>query len=215
MLGNIAVLVLAAGSSSRFGSCKLLAEYQGKALLRYALDAARSIAPERVYLLTGAWHQTLLEAEQSDSLLKDVQVLHHRDWAQGMGSSIAKGVAHLPSDTDAVLIMLADQPLLTIADYQQLIAQLDVSAEEQGSKSPDISCAFYANKRGAPALLKSACFADLIALSGDRGAKQVLYDTRYKTVELKLEKAAIDIDHVQTLAQLQQLTSTTDFSHHE
>jgi molybdenum cofactor cytidylyltransferase len=202
MSDNIAVLILAGGSSSRFGSCKLLAEYQGEALISYSLSAAKKFAPQSTYLLTGAWHQTLVEAAENSDLLAGVKVLHHQDWQQGMGNSIAKGMQSIANNYDAVLIMLSDQPLLTLPDYQQLIAGLDNTAEQSDHKSADISCAFYADKRGVPAVFKRVCFEELLKLSGDRGAQKLLYDDRYQRVEIALPNAAIDIDYPQALTQL-------------
>lgn len=193
MSENIAVLILAAGNSSRFGSCKLLAEYRGQTLISYSLSAAKRIAPQSTYLLTGAWHQALVVADKNSDLLAGVSVLHHPDWQQGMGSSIATGMQSIAAKYDAVLIMLADQPLLTQADYQQLIA---------GLNNADIGCAVYADRRGAPAVFNSRCFDALLNLSGDRGAQALLYNDSYQRFELALPNAAIDIDYPQALAHL-------------
>ncbi len=198
MPSKIAVLILAGGNSSRFDGCKLLAQYQGRPLLSYSLDIAKELAAKDVYLLTGAWHDKLLQEDNHSSLLAGIHLIHHQQWQQGMGSSIAKGFTHFSADYDAVLIMLADQPLIKLADYQHLLAQLKLDS----GNSPDISCSLYANKRGVPAVFKHTCFAALMQLQGEQGAKALLYDPHYQTVESSLAAGAIDIDSKDDLFKL-------------
>lgn len=199
---NIATLILAGGNSSRFGGCKLLARYRGKALISYSLEAAKAISPGSAYLLTGAWHSALLEADEISGLLAGVSVLQHSNWQDGMGSSIAKGMQSIAGNYDAVLIMLADQPLVTLADYQALLAALEKVDVAQGQKAADICCAFYADKYGVPAVFKRTCFEALLKLSGDRGAQRLLYNDRYRKIALNLNSAKVDVDDPQTLEYL-------------
>lgn len=202
MTSKIAILVLAAGNSSRFGGCKLLALFKQKPLLSYALDAAKKLSAGNVFLLTGAWHETLLDYAQGTDFLDGVNVIHHENWAQGMGSSIAKGIELLAPNYDALMIMLADQPLISLADYQQLLAQLKLDTEEE----QDISCSLYANKRGVPAMFNRSCFSRLKKLSGTQGAKALLYDTDFQIIKYNLATAAADIDLQEELITLNAAT---------
>ena len=202
MAPKIAILVLAAGNSSRFGGCKLLAQFKEKPLISYALEAAKKLSANNVYLITGAWHEALVKQAEYTGLLDSVNVIHHHQWQQGMGSSIAKGIKHLASNFDAVMIMLADQPLITLAQYRQIIAQLKLGlADEQ-----DISSSVYAGKRGVPAIFKHTCFAQLATLDADQGAKALLYEQKYQTVECELAAGAIDIDLQEQLNTLNSAT---------
>lgn len=198
MASKIGILILAAGNSSRFGSCKLLAKYRGEALISYSLNAAKKLAAGHVHVVTGAWHQELQQENDRSGLLEGINIIHHQYWQQGMGSSIAKGMESISADYDALMIMLADQPLISVLEYQQLLAALQLGSQ----KERNISCAVYANKRGVPAVFNRHCFRDLKLLDGSQGAKSLLYNPKYKLVESSLVAAITDIDYQEELMSL-------------
>ncbi|MBY4675039.1 nucleotidyltransferase family protein [Marinobacterium arenosum] len=189
-MSRLAVMIMAAGRSARFGGCKLLAPVAGKPLLQHSIDSARQLWPDDLYVISGAWHPQLRAAQQAGDI-QGVELIHNPDWAQGLGNSIAYGVGQLAPRHDAILIMLADQIALTGADL----------AELQGQFSGDnIVCSYYQNSRSVPAIFGANSFAALQHLQGDRGAKQLLYQQRIDVVECPLAAAAIDIDRRQDLA---------------
>ncbi|MCT7654536.1 nucleotidyltransferase family protein [Oceanimonas sp. NS1] len=112
---RIATLIMAAGGSTRFGGCKLLASVNGMPLLRRSINTARQVTPGHVFTVTGAWHNEVEQASTDESW-EPSSFIYHRDWARGLGSSIAAGVRHLVAGRtgyDAILVMLADQVDLT------------------------------------------------------------------------------------------------------
>ena len=115
----IAALVLAAGSAARMGSPKLLLPVGGEALLAPVLRAARSSRCGTVFVVVGA-------AAGSDEVAALVRqagahaVLNPR-FAEGMGTSVAAGIAALPDDCEAAVVMLGDQPFVGAGTVNALI----------------------------------------------------------------------------------------------
>jgi CTP:molybdopterin cytidylyltransferase MocA len=180
---NIFVVVLAAGSSRRFGSTKQLAMVDGQALVRRAVDVASEIGGERTVLVAGHDWQAIHEAcEPLPGFL-----LVNDEHASGIGTSIALAARTLSHAASAILIVLADQPRVAAAHLRSLCAGWS------GNRSEIVATGFDGT-RGPPVLLPAACFDDLAALSGDRGAKALLADDRFKVVTVSCPDAAVDVD---------------------
>lgn len=190
------ILILAAGASRRFGGCKLLAEWKGVPLISSALQAAQtasvsaesSIASINVVL---GEHATVLQPV-IQAQYPGVQLYFCADWAKGLGHSLAFGVAQLPAE-NAILIMLADQPMINVFDIQYLIAR----AKEHPS---NIICAEFTGTVGVPALFPPGEKAKLLQLRGDRGAKAILKEAGERVLPVPMPHAAMDIDTPDDLA---------------
>ncbi|WP_286238829.1 nucleotidyltransferase family protein [Neptuniibacter halophilus] len=188
---SLAVLIMAAGSSSRFGGCKLLAEVApGVALLEHSIQLAMPLQAEFMAIVSGAWHAEIVAAQQQQRVTA-LPLIHNPNWQEGLGSSIAEAVRQLPEDTDQLLILLADQIALTTTDLQRLLLISDPA---------DVVCAEYAGRRGVPALFRRALFPELISLQGDKGAKQLLYSPSLHIETLAMPNAEQDIDTPEALA---------------
>ncbi len=187
----IATLVMAAGESSRFEGCKLLAPVNGKLLLWRSIETAQQVTPGEVFVVTGAWHQQIADTFTAKQL-NGVPLIYHPHWHEGLGSSIAAGVRELKrrGGYDAILILLADQIALTADD----LTVLPLNATAGG-----ISCAYYADRRGVPALFGRDHFDALSRLSGDKGAQQLLRATDAPVRAVAMPNAAFDIDTQQML----------------
>ena len=194
-----AILILAAGQSNRFNGCKLLASAKdpnidsNKPLLQHVIDKAHRCLNHSgnlkdLYVVSGRWHQQLQTAI-ADTELADVPLLYNPDWEQGMGHSIAHGVAQLQHRYDRILIIAGDQIAVTAEDLQKLLNQDD-------SK---MAAAFYNNAPGIPALFPKSFFDELMALKGDRGAKKILMQQPVQTVLVDMPNAIIDIDRPEDL----------------
>lgn len=185
---NTAALVLAAGQGSRFGGAKQLAQWRGKPLLQHSIDLANSVAPGRVYVVVGAYRDSVIEA------VTGAQAVHNPDWQRGLSSSIARGVAALPPDTGRVLLILADQVGLRAESLTGLLRGAE------GSKS--ICCARYQGVNGIPAVFHRCWFPTLMNLDGDRGARELLRSDWAPVNAIDIPEAGIDIDTREDLNRL-------------
>lgn len=180
---NVAALVLAAGQSARMGGTnKLLQEVDGVPLLLRAVNAALASAASSVTVVLGH------EAERAEALLagRRVHVVRNPDFAQGMSTSLAAGIAALPAEAEAAVVLLADMPRVNAAHVDRLIAAFDV-------QRPAIVVPMHGGRRGNPILWPREFFAEMRAVSGDKGARALLerHAARIATVELD---AAIHAD---------------------
>jgi molybdenum cofactor cytidylyltransferase len=188
----VVALVLAAGRSTRIGAAnKLLARINGRPLVRIVCETALGSQVERVLVVTG--HQSETVRESLDGL--DVEIVENREFATGLASSLRAGLGALPENTSAVVVLLADMPSIRAGDIDRLIAALDIGRGAQ------IVTATHNGKRGNPVVWPSRFFAELSAVSGDKGGRDLIarYADRVVGVELG-SVAAADLDTRQQLA---------------
>ncbi|MDB5233574.1 MAG: hypothetical protein JWR44_567 [Hymenobacter sp.] len=192
--GPVALLLLAAGASSRLGQPKQLLPYRGSTLLRYAAEVAAASGCTPRLLVTGALHNELLPEVAGLGF----GAIRNDGWASGMGSSIAAGLAALESQNShlaAVIIMLCDQPLLTPDVLRQLQQQFSATGQALVATS-------YAGTRGVPALFARSLFAELQALAGAIGARALL--RRYAQLPaVEFAGGAVDVDTAAQYAALE------------
>lgn len=194
---NVAVMIMAAGESKRFGSCKQLSQISDQhSLLSHAVEQAKNAQIGPVYVVTGRWHNEIERAQQ-DGKLKTAPLLYCSNWAEGLGSTIAYASAILAPKYDALLITLADQIALSSDDYVQLV---------NSTTTEHIVCSHYAGKRGVPAVFPACYFPLLSQLNGEHGARHILRNEQLPIQEVNLPHAKYDIDTPSALAELSTLT---------
>jgi molybdenum cofactor cytidylyltransferase len=107
MTEKIAIIILAAGTSSRLGSPKQLLTFNGKTLLRHAVDAALGTGCQSVFVILGANIEVLRE-ELKD---KPITIVENSGWKEGMASSIRCGLENIKNsilNPDSVIFMVCD-----------------------------------------------------------------------------------------------------------
>jgi len=191
MTRKVCIVMLAAGRSERFGPAKLLAEYRGKPLLQHALSAAQNTCPGDVCLVVG--HNAHEVADSAVGLAD--QVITNEDYATGIGSSIACGVRACREHADAILIMLADQPLVSSTHLAELVKRWT-------GKPNEIIASRFSDVSGPPVLFASALFDQLEDLHGDIGAREILRRSSSMLRTVEFAAAAIDIDTPEDLEAL-------------
>lgn len=181
---KIAAVVLAAGGSARFGTPKQLLTIHGENLVQRSARIAAEAGLNPVIVVLGAYASTI---EIFLSGFDRVITVTNEDWQTGQASSLRMGVKRAAEmDSDAALIILADQPLVDESSIERIVAAFNSEHRVVASQ--------YAGVLGAPALLGKEFFADLLELDGDRGAGAWLRANPDTVTAVKVDEAAIDID---------------------
>jgi molybdenum cofactor cytidylyltransferase len=182
----IALILLAAGSSSRMGQSKQLLQYGGKTLLRHAVDAGVASGCSPIVVVVG--HDA---SAMRDELTNTAAIVADNvDWQQGMGTSIRVGVERVERDapqTAAVVIAVCDQPLVDAKVMRRLV-------DAYRTCGYPMAAATYAGTVGVPAVFNRNYFAALKKLPPTAGAKQVLKAHHDQVAKIDMEEAALDVD---------------------
>lgn len=188
---DVFAAIMAAGCSTRFGSTKQVAELCGTPLVRHATAAAQQVCGENVITVIGHDMSRVLAVLGDDSGF----VIVNDDYETGLASSIVRAVHACGSDAAALLLLMADQALVTAEHLQCLLNEWSGSDDE-------IVATAYAGTAGPPVLFARGTFADLKGLRGDAGARALFDDERFVLKTVLFEPAATDVDTAADLAAL-------------
>jgi molybdenum cofactor cytidylyltransferase len=192
-----AAIVLAAGEGRRFGSPKQLALLHGQPLLQHVLDAANAAPGLGELLLVLGAHADEIEAKVR---VGRARVVRCDDWREGMSASLRAGAAALPSDAEAALIFLGDQPLVTPALIALVLDRAAVEAAE--GAAVDAVRVSYGSVPGHPVLLGRKILARIPLLRGDVGARDLLSAADVRLVVSIDPRSRFDVDTPEQLATL-------------
>jgi molybdenum cofactor cytidylyltransferase len=176
-------VILAAGSSSRFGEPKQLLHWKGETLIRHVVGSASKAGLSPVVVVVGS------SAEEVNSAIKDlpVRIVNNSDWMRGMSTSIKAGLAALKGETGGVVFLQADQPQIPPSLIRCLIAS------HQASLNPIIA-PLIDGQRGNPVLFDEATYQDLLAIDGDMGGRALFSRYPVEWVTWHDPKLLMDID---------------------
>lgn len=191
---GVGAVLLAAGASRRAGpDNKLLWCVDGEPMVRRAARTVLAAGARPVVVVLGHDAPAVRRA-LADLPLEFVLNEHH---AQGMGTSVACGVrAMVGRHVDACLVMLSDMPRVRTQDVQRLMA-----AHRARSRATIVApvCAQpgAAPRTGNPVLWPRPYFAELSALTGDRGARAILHRDAEQVLRVAVDHDGIlvDVDH--------------------
>ncbi len=185
--GSIAIIILAAGNSSRLGRPKQTLLWQGIPLLRQVAHAALESDLGPVVVVTGAYESEVAAAVSGLPLT----LLQNENWSAGMASGIVLGIQKMQDFLPAVsgaILAVSDQPLVNAALFKALAAAHFAAGKKI------IVASEYAGTLGTPVLFGSAYFEDLQQLSGQEGAKKLLRTFRASVVAVPFAGGAFDVD---------------------
>ncbi len=182
---TVAAAVLAAGAGSRFAGDdhKLRAEFRGRPVLAWVLDAVDGAGFNEVFVVSGA-------ARIDDLVAAHHTVVHNEVWAEGQATSMGVAVdAAAAAGHDAVVIGLGDQPLVPTSAWRSV-----------GAAAGEIVTATFAGKRRPPVKLSSRVWPDLVR-SGDTGARELMARRADLVRDLPCQGNPVDIDTLEDLRQ--------------
>lgn len=183
-MSNTAIILLAAGNSSRMGSAKQLLDFHGQPLLRHAAETALASGCSPVVVVLGARAMELRLALEG----LPVEIAFNERWPEGMGTSIQAGLRALEgTDVAGAVIALADQPFVTAG----ILASLPARHQATGKS---IVAARYSGTVGVPVYFARCAFPWLAALEPHQGCKGVILGHPQDHLFVDCPEAAIDID---------------------
>lgn len=163
---SVCAIILAAGESNRFGvGNKLLANLGGIGVLERVVSVLSQSSVQKIFVVTGKDHNAVA------SLLfqYEVELVRNENWQDGMGRSLAIGVGLVEEGTfNGILVCLGDLPYLTVHTIEKV---LSVFREKGGGR---IVVPEYRGLRGHPVVFPISFRSQLLELTGDQGAKEIL-----------------------------------------
>ena len=191
-MSKIAAIILAAGQASRFRAAagetgpatKLVAQLEGKPLVRHVAEAALASRAAPVIVVTGHAEDVVRAALEG----LPVTFTHNDAYATGLASSLQQGLSCVPLDCDGALVLLGDMPLISPEIIEHLI-----DAFERNPTTKAVA-PVREGQRGNPVLLSRALFPAVAALSGDVGARALLAAAQGEIVEVAVASRAVTFD---------------------
>lgn len=191
---NIALIILAAGNSSRLGKPKQLVMFDGETLLEKIVRESLESVCSAIIVVTGQ------DSEIFRQHLRhfNVDLVENKDWEQGMGTSISCGIRKIGENGknfEAVVLCVCDQPFVTTQTINNLVMIF-----QEGKRK--IIASSYDETLGVPALFDKELFKELSELRGKNGAKNVIEKYRNETFAVDFPEGEIDVDTEQDLEKL-------------
>jgi molybdenum cofactor cytidylyltransferase len=180
----VAAIVLAAGRARRFGAQKLLAPYGTSTVVRTVVDTIRAAGVDYLVVVGGPGGEAVRASVGGSAVVWTENAAPER----GLSSSVATGVGALPPNVGAALVVLGDQPTVSVHVVERVIA-----AWREGGGP--VVAPEYRGLRGNPVLFDAALFGALGALEGEHGARDLIASdpSRVTMVDVS-EPPPMDID---------------------
>jgi molybdenum cofactor cytidylyltransferase len=189
--GRIAGVVLAAGTSSRLGANKLLLRLDSEPLVRRAARQAAEAGLSPVIVVLG--HEAVRVAAALGGLAVDTIV--NPAYRAGMHGSMQTGIAHVPGDCAAAVVLLGDMPLVTVAMIEAL-------AERFRRGTEPLVLSLYGEVQAPPTLYARSLFPAL-AGTGTGGGREVVLAHRSEAAEIRWPEAVLaDVDRPEDVVRL-------------
>jgi molybdenum cofactor cytidylyltransferase len=193
---GIAAVILAAGKSTRMAPWNklLVADRAGKPMIARVVDNVLSTAARPIVVVTG--HNP--EDIQAALAGRPVTFVHAPDYADGLSASLRRGIGALPASATGALVVLGDMPLVTGRILDRLIDAHDAD-EGRGIVVPT-----HKGQAGNPVLWDRRYFGEILALSGDSGARSLIRRHLEQVAEVEVNDDAVlrDFDTRESLASL-------------
>ena len=183
---NIAILVLAAGKSSRMNSIKQLEKVNHKTLLELTLEKIERISTSNIFCVLGA-NSDKIKSEISS---KNVQFIENTNFEDGLSSSIVSGIQYFKRKNfnfEGIFILLADQPAIDVAYIEDMLHLFKQHKDK-------IIASNYGKKLGVPAIFPKKYFSNLFLIKGDKGAKEFINNKKNEVLFSTIKTNFLDID---------------------
>jgi molybdenum cofactor cytidylyltransferase len=203
----VSAVVLAAGMSTRMGRNKLLLTFRDKPLVVHAVDTLIASKAGEIIVVLGH------ESEKVWDRLEDyvgqvsnrgqrrrVLLVKNPDYRDGLSTSVRTGVQAVSPEAEAIMVYLADQPLLEAGDVDRIIEAFAAAKAENKM----IVVPFFEGERGNPVILDGSLRDSILGIVGDVGCKGVIkrYPEKVYAIEMENDHVVRDVDDAQAYERL-------------
>jgi len=182
-MGSNWALILAAGSSRRMGSQKLLLPYGQSTIIETVIDNVLNSSIDHVMVVLGANQEEIQDTLEH----KPVQFCHNRKHEQGMLSSVICGIKALPPDAVTALIYLGDQPGIHPAVTNTVI-------EAYSEELFGIVIPVHMHRRGHPLLVDMKYRKEIEKLDLEAGLRSLRHHFPEDVLEVEVDEPGILVD---------------------
>ena len=182
-MGNIRAIILAAGESKRMGTPKMLLPYKGKSVIEQVVTRVFSVLPGNITVVLGANSQAIRQVLGN----YPVDFCINEKYTEGMFSSVLCGLEQVPSEAEAVMLFLGDQPEVEVSVIQTVI-----DAWVQGSHGIVVPSA--GGKSGHPLLFSSKYIPAISTFDPSTGMKALRRRFQDDVAEVMVENKSILTD---------------------
>jgi molybdenum cofactor cytidylyltransferase len=203
----VSVVVLAAGMSTRMGRNKLLLTFRDKPLVVHAVDTLLASKAGEIIVVLGHESQKVWDQLEdyagpvsNGGQRRLVRLVKNPDYRDGLSTSVRTGVQAVSPEAEAIMIYLADQPLLEPADVDRIIAAFATAKVNDKM----IVVPFFKGERGNPVLLDASLRDSILGIVGDVGCKGVIkrYPEKVYAIEMENDHVVRDVDDAQAYERL-------------
>jgi molybdenum cofactor cytidylyltransferase len=179
----LALLILAAGESSRMNFPKALLKIGEETFLECILRKGKEAGLTSIAVITGSDH------EKISHLLPLVLCIHNENYMQGQISSLQKGIGNLPEEITKVMVWPVDQPLIKKETVSILI-------EHSNQEKKAVTIPVYQDRKGHPVIYNKAAMEAAVRLQSHQTGKdlQSLFAKDISLVKVEDPGVVIDID---------------------
>lgn len=181
-----AIIILAAGTSSRLGKPKQTLQYEDQSLLKHAIKAALNAAVGPVIVVIGSNEDEICSHIANEA----VTIVSNKHFNEGIASSIKTGITYVEDrepNVENAILMVCDQPYV---DGNLLKKLVDTNLT---TNKPIVACS-YKDTIGVPALFDKSFFPELLSLQGEEGGKKILFENDGSVASIPFPAGDIDID---------------------
>ena len=179
----VSAILLAAGESKRMGKPKLLMPFGKSTILEQTVDNLLNSTVSEVIVVLGYKAEEVMPKLAAKPLKTAINPNYH----QGMSTSIVAGLNLIDGKAEAVMLALADQPLVDSKIINELIQQF--YAHKKGIVNPA-----YQGRRGHPIIFTIKYKTELLGLKGDVGGRQIVKEHPDDILEVAVDSPGINID---------------------
>ncbi|MBW2611008.1 MAG: nucleotidyltransferase family protein [Deltaproteobacteria bacterium] len=190
-------IVLAAGTSSRFGKLKQLQVIDEKSLLEWTLDACLGSQLEHIFVVLGFRREKIIQALSRKFRNPRITVVFNPDYRNGQSTSLHAGIHAAKHAYSSVMFVLGDQPFIDCVT-------LDILLERFLASGKNICVPFYNGKRGNPVIFSKKFYAEITHIEGDVGARRIIDDNPSQVLSIALSRPSFfyDVDTIEDIEKM-------------